>query len=88
MHSYYLARSKQGHDAGEVYMVMGEENGRLICVNGRNKTLDKPKRKNPAHMQPIFKGEWRSVLSETPDDCCIKRCIRIYLKSEDPKEEA
>lgn len=88
MYSYYLARSKRGHDAGEVYMVVGEEAGRLLCVNGTNRCLDKPKPKNPAHMQPILRGNWKTALTERPDDCCIKRCIRIYLKNEDPKEEA
>ena len=88
MYSYYLARSIKGHDAGEIYMVIGQNNGRLLCVNGENKPIEKPKLKNPTHVQPIVKGQWKSTIYSKPDNCTVKRCIRLYLKSEDPKEEA
>jgi len=43
--------STQGHDDGQFYVVVGEnERGILVC-DGKFKFLKKPKLKNPAHLR-------------------------------------
>ncbi len=50
-----LAKVKAGHDKNHIYVVAGEENGRVLLVNGATKPISKPKPKNWMHIQPIKK---------------------------------
>lgn len=45
--------SKAGHDKGQMYLVLREEGDYLYLADGRYKTLEKPKKKNRKHVQPI-----------------------------------
>ena len=52
--------SKAGHDKHSFYMVVRMENGRAYIADGRRRKLDKPKAKNPAHLnstKTIFEPE-------------------------------
>lgn len=40
-----MARSKSGHDAGKVYVITKVEEAYVYLVDGKVRTLDKPKRK-------------------------------------------
>lgn len=43
--------SKQGHDKGEIYVIVGAQtNGFALVANGKNRTLTAPKRKNARHL--------------------------------------
>ena len=57
--------STQGHDCGQFYVVVGEnERGILLC-DGKFKFLKKPKLKNPAHIKstPYIDSEISKKLS-------------------------
>ena len=47
-----FARSLAGHDKGELYMVLHDDGTFVYLVNGRNRKLDRPKKKKKMHIQP------------------------------------
>ena len=51
--SYEIVLSLAGHDRGQLYLVIGEEDGRLLLVDGRGRKLDAPKRKSAAHVRSV-----------------------------------
>ena len=48
-----LALSRAGHDAGEVYVIMDVDEAYVYLVDGRIRTLDRPKKKKKKHVQLI-----------------------------------
>ena len=46
-----LARSDAGHDKGKLYMILKVEGEDVFLVDGLNKTLEKPKKKNIRHVR-------------------------------------
>lgn len=52
MSPYDIVVSLAGHDKGKLYQVVGEEKGKLLLADGKNKTLAKPKIKSPKHVRP------------------------------------
>jgi ribosomal protein L14E/L6E/L27E len=48
-----IVLSLAGHDRGRIYLVIGEEEGRLLLVDGRGRKLDAPKRKSPKHLRGV-----------------------------------
>lgn len=46
----HFAISKCGHDAGEGYVIISAAGDDLRVANGRNRTIQNPKRKNRAHL--------------------------------------
>ncbi len=48
-----FAVSKAGHDKNHLYMIVNEDERYVYLVDGVNKTLEKPKKKNKKHIQII-----------------------------------
>lgn len=48
-----LAISKAGHDKDSWYVVLNIEENRALLVNGKNRTIDHPKKKKLKHLQPV-----------------------------------
>ncbi|MBR5371244.1 MAG: KOW domain-containing RNA-binding protein [Oscillospiraceae bacterium] len=46
-----IVLAKAGRDAGRFFVVIGTEGSDLLLADGERRTLAKPKRKNPAHVQ-------------------------------------
>ena len=49
-----IVRAKAGRDCdkpGALYAVTGEENGMLLLCDGKRRPLERPKRKNPRHIE-------------------------------------
>ena len=46
-----MARSQSGHDAGKVYVITKVEEAYVYLVDGKVRTLDKPKKKKKKHKQ-------------------------------------
>lgn len=40
-----LARSKAGHDKGQIYIIKDMDENDVYLVNGENRTCDKPKKR-------------------------------------------
>ena len=84
-----LARSKSGHDKGNLYVILKEEKANFYLADGLHKTVERPKKKNKKHIQLIKKlpeeitqllpqdGEFRNEE--------IKRIIKLYQKQQEVK---
>lgn len=51
--------SRRGRDQGEWFYVIGQEEGFLLLANGRNRTLEAPKRKKQKHVEKVLRSETR-----------------------------
>ena len=51
--------SVRGRDQGEVFYVIGREGEILLLANGKNRTLDAPKRKKQKHVEKVLRSETR-----------------------------
>ena len=45
-----FATSKAGHDKGSVYIIFEEEEEYVYVVDGRLRTVERPKKKNKKHI--------------------------------------
>ena len=51
--------SKAGHDQDEWFYVIGEDQDFLLLANGKDRPLDKPKRKKRKHVEKVLRSETR-----------------------------
>ena len=51
--------STAGRDEGEWFYVIGEDQDCLMLANGKDRPLDKPKRKKRKHVQKVLRSETR-----------------------------
>ena len=51
--------STAGRDQGKLFYVIGTDPVYLILANGKDRTLDKPKRKKRKHIQKVLRSETR-----------------------------
>lgn len=76
-----FALSRAGHDRDEIYIIINEESEYVYLADGKNRTVDRPKKKNKKHIQVIKKIKLEKP-SDGFQDLEIKRAIKKY------KEEA
>ena len=53
--------STAGHDQGEIFYVIDMDDQFLYLANGKDRSLDKPKRKKRKHVQKVLRSETRVV---------------------------
>lgn len=51
--------STAGRDSGEMFYVIDEDAVYLFLANGKDRTLDKPKRKKRKHVRKVLRSETR-----------------------------
>ena len=51
--------STAGHDEGQLFYVIDMDDQFLYLANGKDRTLDKPKRKKRKHVQKVLRSETR-----------------------------
>ena len=51
--------STAGRDEGEWFYVIGEDQDFLLLANGKDRPLDKPKRKKRKHVEKVLRSETR-----------------------------
>ena len=51
--------SKAGHDQDEWFYVIGEDHEFLLLAKGKDRPLDKPKRKKRKHVEKVLRSETR-----------------------------
>jgi len=54
-----VVMSTAGRDSGKLFYVIGTDPDYLILANGKDRTLDKPKRKKRRHIQKVLRSETR-----------------------------
>lgn len=75
-----FAKSMSGHDRNQYYLIQKKDDEFVYLVNGENKNLAKPKKKNWRHIQIIKKlpQEVLEQLEGELTDITIKRAIKTY----------
>jgi len=49
-----IVKSLAGRDEGYLLCVVGEENGLVLVADGKERPLERPKKKNPNHLAPLL----------------------------------
>ena len=70
-----------GRDAGQLFYVMHAEQEYLYLVNGKDQTLDKPKRKKRKHAQLVLRSETRVAEKLRAGDKVLNGELRRDLAS-------
>lgn len=52
-----FAKSKAGHDKDQIYVIIKEDPEYVYLMDGKIKTVDKPKKKKKKHIQIILKED-------------------------------
>lgn len=78
--------SKAGHDKGQIYIIIRENEEYIYLADGKFRTIGKLKRKNKKHVQPIGYADdaihARLMRQEPVRDEEIKRAIKCYLSGD------
>ncbi|MCI9169252.1 MAG: RNA-binding protein [Dorea sp.] len=78
-----LARSAAGHDKGKIYVIIAADSAYVYLVDGKSRTLEKPKKKKQKHIQ-IIKDRYDI---RGTDDAGIRRIVRDWKKEEVKQED-
>jgi hypothetical protein len=54
-----VVEATAGRDQGKLFYVIGTDPVYLMLANGKDRTLDKPKRKKRKHVQKVLRSETR-----------------------------
>ena len=84
-----FAKSLSGHDKNQYYFVAQKEADFFLLVNGTNRSLEKPKKKNEKHVQIIKKlpAEIEQILAQEQTNLTIKKAIKEYEKLKNQNQE-
>ncbi|MGI6094744.1 MAG: KOW domain-containing RNA-binding protein [Lachnospiraceae bacterium] len=68
-----LAKSLAGHDKGQIYVIESIEGEYVYLADGKHRSLERTKKKNLKHIQPVKHIEVSCLCNET-----IKKVIKEY----------
>ena len=71
--------STAGRDQGSLYYVISTDEMFLMLVNGKDRTLDKPKRKKRRHVQKVLRSETRVAAKLLSGDKVLNSELRRDL---------
>ena len=71
--------STAGHDQGELFYVIDMDEQFLYLANGKDRTLDKPKRKKRKHVQKVLRSETRVAAKLASGDKVLNSELRRDL---------
>ena len=71
--------STTGRDQGRLYYVISTDELFLMLVNGKDRTLDKPKRKKLRHVQKVLRSETRVAAKLASGDKVLNSELRRDL---------
>jgi len=75
-----IVRTISGHDKNMVYIVIGKENDKVLLVNGKNRPIDNPKKKNVKHIIKVgLSNELLDLMNNNKlDNSMIIRLLKKY----------
>ena len=68
-----------GRDRGKIFYVIGIEEDYLFLANGKDRTLDRPKRKKQKHVQKVLRSETRVAAKLMNGDKVLNSELRKEL---------
>ena len=71
--------STTGRDKGKIFYVIGMDEEMLLLANGKDRTLDKPKRKKQKHVQKVLRSETRVAAKLLSGDKVLNSELRKEL---------
>ena len=71
--------STTGRDQGKLFYVIGMEGELLLLANGKDRTLDRPKRKKQKHVQKVLRSETRVAVKLINGDKLLNSELRKEL---------
>ena len=71
--------STAGHDQGELFYVIDTDEQFLYLANGKDRSLDKPKRKKRRHVQKVLRSETRVAAKLASGDKVLNSELRRDL---------
>ena len=74
-----VVASTAGRDQGEWFYVIAEDPIYLLLANGKDRTLDKPKRKKRKHVQMVLRSETRVAVKLRNGDKVLNSELRRDL---------
>ncbi|MCM1136708.1 MAG: KOW domain-containing RNA-binding protein [Clostridium sp.] len=83
-----FAISKAGHDKGQMYIIMKEEEDFVYLVDGKSKKTENPKKKRKKHIQIVKTGTDKALLEKIKNgqkiyDEEIKFAIKLRTKKQE-----
>ena len=54
-----VVQATAGRDSGKLFYVIAQEDDYLVLANGKDRPLDRPKRKKRKHVQMVLRSETR-----------------------------
>ena len=80
-----FAVSKAGHDKDEVFVILKSESEYVYLMDGKNRTFEKPKKKNKKHIQLVNYKDKSLAEKQAKQEKIInedvKRAIKLYQNS-------
>ncbi len=76
-----LVISTAGRDQGSLFFCVGREGRYVMLVNGKDRTLEKPKRKSLRHVQKVLRSETRVAEKLRVGDKVLNSELRRALAS-------
>lgn len=70
-----------GHDRGDLFYVIDADPVYLMLVDGKDRTLEKPKRKKRKHVQKVLRSETRVAAKLLAGDKVLNSELRRDLAS-------
>ena len=71
--------STAGRDAGHMFYVIGTDGPFLMLVNGKDRTIEKPKRKKTKHTKKVLRSETRVAAKLLSGDKVLNSELRKDL---------
>ena len=75
---FSVVKSLLGHDVGELYVVLRAEGKFVYLVNGKNKPLTSPKKKNIKHVVKVVSNNSERVLQKLTEYVKLENSHIIY----------
>ena len=79
IHISDVVTSTAGRDQGSLFYVIGTDGEFLMLANGKDRTLDKPKRKKRKHVQKVLRSETRVAVMLRNGDKVLNSELRRDL---------
>ena len=74
-----VVKATAGRDQDKLFYVIGEENDLLLLANGKDRPLDRPKRKKRKHVQKVLRSETRVAAKLIAGDKVLNSELRRDL---------